>query len=84
MGGHVRGVPLQDTAYSSMQQEARTSQWRLSPPRRNRTAQLPATNKRFKEALHALDRLIVWSKCELNDLLERMLGVVPISSLAPQ
>ena len=40
-------------------------------------------NERFEATLHAVDRLIAWSKSERHDFLHRIFGVAPIRSLAP-
>ena len=40
-------------------------------------------NERFEAILHAVDRLIAWSKSECHAFPRRIFGVAPIRSLAP-
>ena len=61
MGGHFRGVPLQGTAFTIARDRkepaiggaAIEAKWNLIRSKRN---------ERFEATLHAVDRLIAWSK----------------------
>ena len=83
MGGHFRGVPLQDNAFTidrhrkaepAIGGSAMDAKWNYTAAKRN---------ERFEATLYALDRLIAWSKSERHAFLHKIFGVAPVRSLGP-
>ena len=83
MGGHFRGVPLQDNAFTidrhrkaepAIGGSAIEAKWNYTAAKRN---------ERFEATLYALDRLIAWSKSERHEFLHKIFGIAPVRSLGP-